>query len=139
RPLSDLSGDRANQPDLAGIERILAARAGTPDPLIEAAVALSTQSFDVARLAAQLGMSTRGLERRFRGRVGMSPKLFCRIQRFQSVFRVIEEGNSWVSAAAECGYYDQADFIRDSHDFAGETPAALLQGEALARHFLRSR
>src|SRR6185436_21146188 len=91
-----------------------------------------------ASVARWLGISTRQLERRFKDRVGISPKLFSRMQRFQRVFRAIGGGRpDWARVAVECGYHDQAHLIRDFRDFAGETPAVLLAGDDLARHFLR--
>ncbi|HEY2018034.1 MAG TPA: AraC family transcriptional regulator [Bryobacteraceae bacterium] len=111
-----------------------------PDLLVAEAVrqiATARGSCNLAQLARRLGISTRQFERRFEGQVGMPPKLFCRIQRFQRVFLVIEEGRAnWVSAAVECGYYDQAHLIRDFTDFSGKTPAVLLAGDDLARHFV---
>jgi AraC-like DNA-binding protein len=92
---------------------------------------------DIANLAGGLGVSCRQLERLFLDRVGLTPKRFCRIQRFQNVFQAIgQTGADWVRVALECGYYDQAHLIRDSKELSGETPAALLAGDELARHFL---
>ena len=92
---------------------------------------------DIASLARDFGMSTRQLERRFRERVGLTPKVFSRMRRFQSVFAAIENGDSnWAAAAVACGYYDQAHLIRDFREFAGEPPASLLASDDLARHFL---
>src|SRR4029079_19485760 len=73
-------------------------------------------AIDVARLARGLGISTRQLERRFKDAVGLPPKLFCRIQRFQRVFQQIEAGRGWVETALACGYYDQAHLVRDFRD-----------------------
>ena len=59
---------------------------------------------DVARLAAQLGISLRQLERRFENRVGLTPKLFGRIQRFRHVFHEIDESRpDWVNATVRVG------------------------------------
>jgi AraC-like DNA-binding protein len=107
---------------------------GKDDPLINEAV----KQIAVARGARDLGLSLRQLERRFLSVVGLSPKLFSRMRRFQSVFQAIERDSAnWADAAITCGYYDQAHLIRDFHEFSGEAPAALLSGVDLARHFLR--
>ncbi|HEY1341364.1 MAG TPA: helix-turn-helix domain-containing protein [Bryobacteraceae bacterium] len=93
---------------------------------------------DIAAMARSFALSTRQFERRFTAAVGLPPKLFCRMQRFVHVFRVVDEPESrWVDAAVACGYYDQAHLIRDFKEFSGETPSALIApGADLARHFL---
>jgi AraC-like DNA-binding protein len=92
---------------------------------------------DVGNLAARLGVSTRQLERRFKARVGLSPKRFARIQRFQSVFqRMGDDGAGWVDLAIACGYYDQAHLVRDFRDFSGAAHSVLLAEGELAEHFL---
>jgi AraC-like DNA-binding protein len=138
-PLDELGLKQlAGRHDLDGIERdLLQRRSHRDDPLIDESVRLLARSSDVAAAAGRLGISSRQLERRFQARVGMPPKLFARIRRFQRVFPAIErDGAGWVDAAAACGYYDQAHLIRDFRQFAGEPPAALLSGDELARHFL---
>ncbi len=86
----------------------------------------------VDRLANDLGISGRQLERRFLNEVGLGPKLLCRILRFQQVFRAVErEDKNWARIAADCGYYDQAHLIRDFRQFAGQTPSVLFE------HFTR--
>jgi AraC-like DNA-binding protein len=128
----------AGRTELREIEQALLQRPSrAPDALVAEAVRLLSISPDVGGVAERLGVSSRQLERRFQARVGMAPKLFARIRRFQRVFRAIEEdGAGWVDAAIACGYYDQAHLIRDFRDFAGEPPAALLAGDDLARQFL---
>lgn len=126
--------------NLAQLEAWLLERIRRPDdPLIAEAVrqlAASQGARDIASLARDLGMSTRNLERRFRERTGLAPKLYARMRRFQSVFPAIEAGTGWAAAAAACGYYDQAHLVRDFREFAGEPPASLLAGDDLAHHFL---
>jgi AraC-like DNA-binding protein len=92
----------------------------------------------IPEVANRLGLSTRQLQRRFKDSVGISPKLFGRMQRFQRVFRAMEtDGLGWVNVAANSGYYDQAHLIRDFREFAGKPPSGLLDVEVdLARHFL---
>ncbi len=137
-PLDELGLKQlAEMRDAGDIEKALLQRRRREDPLIDEAVRLLSGSLDVAAVASRLGVSSRQLERRFKAQVGISPKLFARIRRFQRVFPAIEnDGAGWVDAAADCGYYDQAHLIRDFREFAGEPPAALLAGDELARHFL---
>jgi AraC-like DNA-binding protein len=94
---------------------------------------------DVTKVAALAGLSLRQFQRRFNDEVGIAPKLFCRIQRFQRVFQALDSPRfTWVNAAVHCGYYDQAHLIRDFRDFSGEPPVALLAAESdLATHFLQ--
>ncbi|MCU1235108.1 MAG: transcriptional regulator, Fis family [Candidatus Solibacter sp.] len=126
-------GDRC---DVGGIEEaLLACTRGETDALVDEAIRLFDGTDDVARVAERLGVSSRQLERRFKLKVGLSPKFFARIRRFQRVFPELES-EGWVGAAAACGYYDQAHLIRDFRAFAGEPPAALVSGNELARHFL---
>jgi AraC-like DNA-binding protein len=111
------------------------------DPAVAAAVGRITDSrgaVNLSSLAGDLNLSSRQLERRFHSTVGLAPKMFCSLQRFVEVFRVVGAGDPrWVDTALACGYYDQAHLIRDFKRFSGETPAALLAPEAdLARHFL---
>jgi len=117
--------------------------ASSNDPPISSAVHRFEHAggqVSVKSAAEQTGLSVRQFERRFRDAVGIPPKLFCRMQRFQRVFRAIESsGADWVGAAVRCGYFDQAHLIRDFREFSGKTPTALLAQESdLARHFVRS-
>jgi AraC-like DNA-binding protein len=114
------------------LEAALLDRLRPADPIVDEAVRRLMEG----RPLADLGISPRHLERRFKALVGIGPKLFSRIQRFQRVFQEIESGGNWVEAALACGYYDQAHLVRDMRQFSGETPSALLKGDELARHFL---
>jgi AraC-like DNA-binding protein len=59
----------------------------------------------------------------------MTPKLYCRIQRFQHVLRLIHRRQviDWANVALSCGYYGQSHFVRDFRAFAGLSPTAYLQ------------
>lgn len=79
-------------------------------------------------LATGAGLSRRQLERVFLDQVGLSPKLFLRIIRFQEALGALRdrpERPDWARVAVEHGFYDQAHFIRDFRAFAGATPGAL--------------
>jgi AraC-like DNA-binding protein len=122
---------------VAELETALLERLRPADSIVDAAVErLLDGSCDIAALASALHVSPRQLERRFKSAVGLSPKVFARIQRFQRVFREFESGGKWVETAIACGYYDQAHLIRDMREFAGGAPSAIVESEELARHFL---
>lgn len=77
-------------------------------------------------LALDAGISSRQLERKFLGEIGVGPKLLSRILRFQQVFRAVDANETcWPVVALDCGYYDQAHLIRDFRQFAQQTPAVL--------------
>ena len=72
-----------------------------------------------------IGISARRFEQLFAEQVGLTPKLFCRIQRFQRVLHLINEQADidWSDIALSCGYFDQSHFI---HDFQSFSPEASL-------------
>ena len=82
----------------------------------------------IGELTEELRCSHRHLTTRFREQLGLAPKAFAKILRFdRAVCRLRREGGeSLAQIAHECGYYDQAHFNRDFRQFAGVTPTALL-------------
>ncbi len=82
----------------------------------------------ISDVADQIGLSQRRFIEVFRNEVGLTPKLFCRIQRFQEVLNLIWKGKQieWVDVALSCGYYDQAHFINDFQAFSGLNPTAYI-------------
>jgi AraC-like DNA-binding protein len=85
----------------------------------------------VESLSEKYNISTRHLERKFISIVGMSPKLFSRIIRFQTIFKLLKtkQINSLTALALESGYYDQAHFIRDFKNFTGINPKTYFNQE----------
>ena len=79
----------------------------------------------VAQVVDQLALSPTRFIQVFREDVGLTPKLFCRVQRFQQALRMIAQNDltSWVDVALHCGYYDQSHFINDFQAFAGISPS----------------
>jgi AraC-like DNA-binding protein len=82
----------------------------------------------LADLTEHIGLSPRRFIQVFREAVGLTPKLFCRIRRFQEVVHLIGRGQriDWVDVALACGYFDQAHFIHDFRAFSGLSPTAYL-------------
>ena len=79
-------------------------------------------------LADHIGISSRRFIQLFSNEVGLTPKLFSRVRRFQQVLQQIRSGTefSWVDMAASCGYFDQVHFIHDFKEFSGINPTAYL-------------
>jgi AraC-like DNA-binding protein len=78
----------------------------------------------IGQLACRLGVSRRHLARKFKERVGMSPKQLCRNIRFKQVYKLIETAsqNTWADVALTCGYYDQSHLINEFRYFTGSSP-----------------
>jgi AraC-like DNA-binding protein len=88
----------------------------------------------ITRLAHDAGLSRRQFERRFRGRVGLPPRLYARIVRFQRAFHALGH-ESGAAIAARCGYADQAHLVREIRRFAGQTPGVLAAADGLTAFF----
>jgi len=84
----------------------------------------ATQNAKIAAVTDHIGLSARRFIELFRHQVGLTPKVFSRVRRFQHVLQVIRETRDidWVDVALTCGYYDQAHFIHDFQSFSGLTP-----------------
>jgi AraC-like DNA-binding protein len=82
----------------------------------------------IPALADRAGLSTRQFERRFMQQVGMRPKLFARIARFEAALetKARAAAKSWTDIAHEFGYYDQMHMVHDFGEFAGKTPTETL-------------
>lgn len=95
-------------------------------------VAPYTSIRTVSDLTGQLGLSQRRFIQIFREEVGLTPKLFCRIQRFQKTLHLIrrEQQVKWMDIALSCGYFDQAHFIHDFRAFSGLNPGAYLMQQS---------
>lgn len=80
-------------------------------------------------LAGQSNMSLRGFEQKFAEQVGLSPKLYARIIRFNHALAIktLMPARNWTSIAHSCGYYDQMHFIKDFKAFAGQSPNSFLK------------
>jgi transcriptional regulator GlxA family with amidase domain len=101
------------------------------DPLVEAALQWVEQQpmgvLSLPELLRDLCISERQLERRFTSAVGVSPKMFFRIRRFNAALRLMKTGNysTLASIAYVLGFADQSHFIRDLKAFSRVTPKGL--------------
>jgi AraC-like DNA-binding protein len=80
----------------------------------------------VASVAEALGVSDRRLERAFKRAIGVSPKTYSKVVRFQTMLRTFQShpNSELLDTALACGYYDQSHLTRDFREFAGSTPIA---------------
>src|ERR1700682_168307 len=83
---------------------------------------------EVGVVTDQLGMSGRRFADRFCDEVGLTPKLYCRVRRFQDALRHVHARKhvDWADVALTCGYFDQAHFNHDFRSFSGLSPTAYL-------------
>jgi len=112
---------------LKTLEDLLARRAGEAhrSRLVDQALHLFRENgSSVAACARSVGVSERRLFQVFREEVGVTPKLWCRIGRFQGAVRALHAGTQvpWADLALACGYYDQAHFANDFRAFSGINP-----------------
>jgi AraC-like DNA-binding protein len=82
----------------------------------------------VTGLSEQVGLCRKQFIARFRRQVGLPPKLFARVLRFDRAINAVRALPEvmWTDLAYRCGYYDQAHFNRDFREFAGCTPGEFL-------------
>ena len=85
----------------------------------------SRGSIGVRELCNRVGISERRLERLFRQRVGVRPKLLARLLRFRAAWTGLRRGRAPVEVALGCGYADQSHLHRDFRLFAGVPPSQL--------------
>lgn len=79
--------------------------------------------------AAAAGLGLRQFERRFAEEVGLPPKRYGRIVRFQAALetKLAVPDRLWTEIAQECGFFDQMHMVRDFARFAGDSPGRFLQ------------
>ncbi|MEM7479598.1 MAG: helix-turn-helix domain-containing protein [Acidobacteriota bacterium] len=117
---------------LAGaVERHLA-----PSPPLSAAVRFGLQSLHesdgstpIREIVRATGFSHRYVTERFRDEIGLSPKAYARLVRFESAFERLQQVDSvhWAEFALDAGYYDQAHLVRDFRQLSGATPTEVFR------------
>ena len=80
----------------------------------------------VIDIARDAGLSRRRFAGLFREQVGLPPKLYCRLRRFQQVVRRVASGApvDWAEVALAGGYYDQPHMAHEFREFSGVSPGA---------------
>lgn len=85
----------------------------------------SAGSVSIRTLAQTLGWSERRLQRAFTEQVGVAPKVFARLVRFDALMTRVQThpDERWVDTALELGFADQSHLVRDVRQFSGVTPS----------------
>lgn len=92
------------------------------------AILLRSPSTSVDNLAGIACLGKKQYGRLFREYVGMNPKEYRRIARFQRALRMMQLGSrDYADIAYANGYSDQSHFIRDFRQFSGMTPKQLTE------------
>ncbi len=114
------------------LQRLRRAKPG--HPAVRTAVAAlhaGGSGLRVTQLVRQVGLSHRRLIELFEREVGLTPKLYARLQRFHCVkqrIATLDGPSSWAKLSLECGYFDQSHMIRDFVAFASVSPEHYLRG-----------
>jgi AraC-like DNA-binding protein len=82
----------------------------------------------VSAMATFSGLSPRQFERRFLAQVGVPPKLYARIIRFNAALdhKLRSPSRAWSRIAIDQEYYDQMHLVHDCRAFTGESPSRFL-------------
>ncbi|HEX4631188.1 MAG TPA: AraC family transcriptional regulator [Chthoniobacterales bacterium] len=78
----------------------------------------------IEELRKDAGLSGRRFSRVFSEQVGLTPKLFARLNRFQRAVRLLPQAReiNWGEIVFAAGYYDQAHLIHEFQSVSGVTP-----------------
>jgi AraC-like DNA-binding protein len=86
-------------------------------------------ALSIRELSDYIGISQNHLLTQFKRMVGVSPKELACLYRLQHVLETIDVTKSvdWAELAQQCGYYDQAHFIKDFMARLGQSPTDYLR------------
>lgn len=93
----------------------------------------------IGHLAEESGLSNKRFSELFHRQVGLNPKTFARLRRFQRAMALVHASPTpdWCGLALSMGYADQAHLIRDFREFSGLTPAAYHARRGPFQHLVR--
>jgi AraC-like DNA-binding protein len=84
----------------------------------------SQGSVSIHSICHSLNLTRQHLARLFQEYVGIRPKQFARVIRFQALLNNVRQSRNvnWADEAVMLGYYDQAHLISDFRQFSGTSP-----------------
>jgi AraC-like DNA-binding protein len=120
------------------LEELLAVTDSPGHPAVRYALGelQSVREARIADLIGCMGIGQRRFIELFRREVGLTPKLYQRLVRFQQVLTSIENQRDieWSDVASLHGYFDQAHLIHDFNAFAGVSPTGYLRRRSSRNH-----
>lgn len=83
----------------------------------------------IEEIPGKVYVSLRQLEREFKKKIGTTPKRYMRIARLNEVHKKLESRQELelTKVAFDCGYADQAHFIRDFKSMMGVKPTLFMK------------
>lgn len=81
----------------------------------------------VEEVSNTVSVGMRQLQRSFKENMGTSPKSYVRIIRFRNALTWLNSKSEWSDITYDLGYADQAHFIREFRQFAGEAPQSVVR------------
>ena len=121
-------GEKLRILEAALYERALYPVGESRHPAVEYALRQFADIPRIGRVTDQLSLSPRRFIELFSQETGLTPKLFCRVVRFQSAIQSVRRGPvNWSAVAADCGYFDQSHFNHDFRAFTGLSPGQYAQ------------
>lgn len=120
--------ERIDVLDAAMRERLMTARALCPGQSYALRLLRTRPDLDIAEVAREVGWSRKHLADRVRDVVGVGPRSFRRLIRFERLIASIdgEDAPDWAGLAHDLGYCDQPHLIREFREFAGLTPGQFM-------------
>lgn len=94
----------------------------------------SPQQFSLDKFAREACLSASQLERRFVQQIGVPPKFYARVCRFNQAYLMKQRNPHllWLDIAWETGYIDYQHLVKDFKEFANCTPNKLILEDATA-------
>lgn len=101
----------------------------------------TSSSVNLKSIAQKSGYSQKQFIHLFKKYVGITPKQFHRIVRFNEILTAIHQKDNinWLCVATDCGYYDQAHFIKDFQLFSGLNPKQYIDDQGEWPHYIPLR
>ena len=123
---SSSAEERVRQVDNYLLRRLPAASSRIDITGVASQLLMHRGCMPICDLAARSGVSARQLERRFLAQIGLPPKTFARIVRFEAALRAKRRSPHlrWTDVAHDLGYHDQMHMVRDFHEFSDATPSS---------------